>query len=377
MQGRLDWLDTLRVVAGLWMVGLHASSDDLGRPWVEFAVDDRWAPLIVRALLYTARTELFLILSLFLLMLTLDRRARPYGETMTRQAERLLAPFLAWTVIYAGFNFVKADAFGYAPQYLDKLSDTMTWAEFFLLGSSKYHMHFLPTLFVLVAAFPLYRVARDVPLLGLLLIGALAVKWQLDTFLWRYMSDWAYFEFVLRLVKLSTYLAYGLVGASFYGLWLRYPDQLRGFLPVLLWIGAGLLAIKFGGIWLAGTNGAWPYSWAPGYWADFLMPAVMFAACMALGQSASAGWIKAIAPYSFGIYLAHPVFLDVIEIQLKDSQMLPIWQMGIKTAFALVMAVILAKLLERSRYTAWIVGVGAVPWRRETPVSSTPAGGAQ
>ncbi|MGR3491433.1 MAG: acyltransferase [Shimia sp.] len=371
MQQRLEWLDTLRVVAGLWMVGLHASSDDMGRPWVDFPVEDRWAPLIIRVLLYTARTELFLILSLFLLLLTLDRRPRPYGETMTRQAERLLAPFIAWTLIYAFFNLVKAEAYGYGPQYIEKISEVRTWLEFFILGSSKYHMHFLPTLFVLVAAFPLYRIARDVPLLGLSLFGALALKWEIDTFLWRHFQDWGGFEFLLRTVKLATYMSYGLVAASLYGLWLRHADKAKDWVAIVLWVGAGLLALKFLAIWQAGTQGAWPYGWAPGYWADFLTPVLMFVLCMGLGQKATAGWIAWVAPYSFGIYLAHPMFLDLTEIGLKDSTWLPIVQMGIKTAVALGVTLVLVKVLERIPHAGWVVGAGPVPWRARRPI---PAG---
>ena len=65
---RQTWIDALRLTAGLSMVGLHATADATGQPFPDAELAERVAPMLLRAVLYTARTELFLIISLFLLL---------------------------------------------------------------------------------------------------------------------------------------------------------------------------------------------------------------------------------------------------------------------------------------------------------------------
>jgi len=94
VSGRLVWLDSLRLIAGVSMVGLHATSDAMGQPFAQFDQADRILPMLVRAVIYTARTELFLIISVFLLLMALDNRPKTYRATIAVQARRLLIPFV-------------------------------------------------------------------------------------------------------------------------------------------------------------------------------------------------------------------------------------------------------------------------------------------
>ena len=71
LENRLVWLDSLRLAAGVSMVGLHATSDATGQPFVDYTQAERVAPMLLRAVIYTARTELFLIISVFLLLMAL------------------------------------------------------------------------------------------------------------------------------------------------------------------------------------------------------------------------------------------------------------------------------------------------------------------
>ena len=144
---RLAWLDCLRLTAGVSMVILHCTADPTGGAWAGYPVEERVFPLILRTFAYAARTELFIIISLFLLLLSLQRRPKSYAATIAEQSRRLLIPFAFWTVFFALYSLIKAHHFGYLSEKVAALSDLKTWAEFPLLGSSKYHMHFLPTLF--------------------------------------------------------------------------------------------------------------------------------------------------------------------------------------------------------------------------------------
>ena len=166
-KNRMVWLDCLRLIAGVSMVGLHASSDTSGQPFSDFEVGERVFPVLFRAMVYTARTELFLIISLFLLTMSLDKRSRGYGATIKEQARRLLLPFAFWVVFFAFYRLMKASHFGYQDAIWQQLADPFQWLNYFMLGSVQYHMHFLPTLFGLVLMYPLYRIAVDRPMIGL------------------------------------------------------------------------------------------------------------------------------------------------------------------------------------------------------------------
>ena len=111
---RLIWLDNLRVLAGISMIGLHATSDSMGGAWADAAISERVGPTIIRTLLYVARTELFIIISAFLLVMSLDRRPRGYTNVVKDQFVRLSIPFGFWTLFYAVYGLVKATHLGYS-----------------------------------------------------------------------------------------------------------------------------------------------------------------------------------------------------------------------------------------------------------------------
>lgn len=94
LNSRMVWLDCLRLAASLSMVGLHASSDITGQPFPDFDVADRVGPVLFRSVVYLARTELFLLISVFLLLKTL------IALVLTSLTVIVLSrlPLLAWTV---------------------------------------------------------------------------------------------------------------------------------------------------------------------------------------------------------------------------------------------------------------------------------------
>ncbi len=96
--GRHAWIDALRVCAGVSMVGLHVTADAQGQPFPDADPAARLAPMVLRALLYTARTELFLMISVMLLVIALARRPRGYGTVIVQHARRLLVPYAFWTL---------------------------------------------------------------------------------------------------------------------------------------------------------------------------------------------------------------------------------------------------------------------------------------
>ena len=364
---RLAWLDALRLIAGISMVGLHATADASGQPFVDWPVEDRYAPLLIRAVIYTARTELFLIISLFLLLMALDRRPRGYAETLKEQARRLLLPFGFRAVFYAFYSLIKAQHFGYEDWVWEQLGSAQSWLSYFILGSSKYHMHFLPTLFGLVLFYPLFRIAKTHLWLGAMVFACLLVKGELDVFLWSNFMGQPGFDYALRAVKILTYTGYGFVAASLLGVWERWgrSRDLGAWIGPVALLGSLLFLIKLAATWKTAQTGAWQHSYTAGYWADFLFPALLFVGCLVLAHRAWPPVISRVAKYSFGIYLCHPIFLDLIEIGLSFQEFGPLSQVLLKIGVALPATALLVMSLERMRPLAWTVGLGPFPafWR--------------
>ncbi len=361
-QERLTWLDSLRLTAGVSMVGLHATSDSMGQPFAQYDQAERILPMLVRAVIYTARTELFLIISIFLLLMALDKRPKTYGATVKTQARRLLVPFVFWTGFYAVYNLIKAGAFGYQDAVLAALISPTEWMGFLLLGSVKYHMHFIPTLFGLVLLYPLFRIAQRHPVLGLFVLVCLLIKRDLDGFVYANFWGTDALPYLVRGIKIATYAGYGMVAGACLGVWQQTtPAWREGFVPLLIFFGALLFVIKLVATWKTVETGQWPFDYVAGYYADFLMPAVLFLIALSLGHYNWPEILTRLAPYSFGIYLCHPIFLDLIEIWLSEQSLSPISQVGIKIGVAVVMTALLVWLLERTRVFAWTVGLGPLP----------------
>lgn len=360
---RMVWLDALRLLAGLSMVGLHASSDISGQPFPEFEPVERIGPVLFRAIVYTARTELFLIISLFLLTMSLDRRDRSYVQTVQEQARRLLVPFAFWALFYAFYRLLKASYFGYDAAILDQLQNPMNWMAYFTLGSVQYHMHFLPTLFGLVLFFPLYKIAVRTPAFGLVILICLFAKREIDGWIWSQLREIEGFEFLVRGVKLMTYAGYGIVAASFYGLLKSgvSNDRLRDYGKLAILIGVLLFGLKLVYSHKVVLSGNWEYNYDPAFWADFLMPVVLFMAALGFRDAPWPDVISKIAPYSFGIYLVHPALLDVAEIYLWDKGFSPSLYVALKVAFGLVATSLVVYFISKFRFLAWTVGLGPLP----------------
>jgi surface polysaccharide O-acyltransferase-like enzyme len=360
---RMVWLDCLRLIAGVSMVGLHASSDIAGQPFPDYDVSERIGPVLFRVIVYTARTELFLMISLFLLTMSLDRRSRSYWTTIKEQARRLLLPFAFWAVFFAFYRLVKAGHLGYEDAIWRQLSDPTQWLSYFTLGSVQYHMHFLPTLFGLVLMFPLYRLAVDQPIIGLVVLLCLFTKREVDIWIWSNLQGIDGFAYLVRGVKLVTYAGYGIVAASFYGLTKRgfSENGLRMLFWISVYLGIIMFLIKLVYSHKVILSGDWQYNYNPAYWADFLMPILLFAMFMGAKNSEWPKIISTWAPYSFGIYLVHPIFLDALELTLWPLRLSPSLYVALKTVGGVAASTIFVIVLSRIKLLAWTVGLGPLP----------------
>lgn len=356
------WLDCLRLLAGLSMVVLHTTADPNGQPWTAYPVEDRIGPIVLRTLAYMARTELFLLIACFLLVTSLHRRPRGYAETIAEQSKRLLVPFIFWTVFYAFYNLIKANHFGYQSVVLAELTDVTTWLGHLLLGDVKYHMHFLPTLFGLLLFYPLFLIAYDKPVFGLAVFPLLLLKWELDRQVWSTFWDTEILPYLVRAVKLMTYVGYGMAAAALAALFKRTrAKQLRSYLPHVLLFAALLMIFKAFASYQTLLEARWQFDVATAYWADFLMPVILFFICLALSDRSWPNILSKIGGYSFGIYLCHPIVVDLMEIALSQMVLSPMLQVLLKLTAALSLTPLLVVAISKMSWTAWTVGLGPLP----------------
>ena len=145
-------------------------------------------------------------------------------------------------------------------------------------------------------------------------------------------------------------------------MWKR-QSQRRLPIGVIFGCGLAMFLIKVDAAHWAAVKGAWPYLHAPAYWADFLMPVVLFLGCMAGAHRDWPGILSKLAPYSFGIYLCHPIFLDLAEITLQASTWPPIGIVITKIGFAMLATSLFVRGLKATPAFAWTVGLGPLPNR--------------
>jgi len=370
---RMIWLDALRLIAGISIVGLHASSDPNGLPFPDALPSERVAPLVFRMFVYTARTELFLIISIFLLLMALERRPRGYGATIKEQTRRLLVPFAFWTIFYAFYGLIKAYSYGYQASVYNELQTVSAWLGYFVLGDVKYHMHFIPTLFALLLFYPLYLIAIKHPWLGLLVIVSLAAKREMDLFMWANLQDMPGFDYLVRFVKVITYGAYGMIAGSFWGIYkkLPTPEQTKPWFMLVCYLGLLLLGIKAVFTYRVAMAGNWQYNFNPAYWADFIMPALLFAALMLNAHRAWPPVISKLSPYSFGIYLSHPIFLDLFESITRNASFSPTVYVSLKVGVGLFLTCLFVALLKQIPFLAWTIGLGKIPYFEKPLLAKT------
>ncbi len=364
ISGRMIWLDFLRLAAGFSIIGMHASSAPNGLPFPDYDTAQRVAPALFRAVVYIARSELFWIISLFLLCLSLELRPRSYGEMVRQQAKRLLLPFTFWVFFYAFYRLIKAHYFGYDAAIWAELSSGWSWLQYFILGSVQYHMHFLPTLFGLALMTPLFLYAVRNPWLGVLVFLCLFVKRELDVWMWANLRDMDGFPYLVRAVKILTYGGYGMVAGSFLGLAKQGMNEkrLKEWLVFALISSTLLFSIKLVYSYKVIMAGNWQYNYTPAYWADFLMPLLLFLICMSAGLARWPMFISKIGKYSFGLFLMHPIFLDGLEILLAHPDLTPGIYVLVKFSATLIMTGLATWGVSKISLLAWTIGLGPVPF---------------
>lgn len=350
------------------VVLIHSSTDFGGKPFLDAEPSDRLLPVFLRSLGEFSGSEMFFLFSLFIMAMRVDKSMPSYGDAISNQAKRLLVPFAFWVVFYAFFRLIKADAFNYAPYIWEQVTQVKSWFGYFILGNVQYHMHFLPTLFVLFLFYPLMRTASRYPMLGLTLLLTLGIMNNTQGFIWSLGLEAEVRDYILRALKIMGYVGYGFAAFALYGIW---KDGIpRGESRLLRQIGfyfallAYVATLPF--FATAVQNGDWGLRSGWDYYGHFLMPVCIFLIFMGSQfLDWSPRWSR-LAMYTFGVYLVHPAVIDLFDIAAFKMGLADIVPPGvlvlIRFAVALPVSFAVAFGLSKVNALAWTVGLGPTPW---------------
>ncbi|MEP4249682.1 acyltransferase [Tateyamaria sp.] len=365
---RLIWFDANRAFAAMGVVLIHSTTDFSGKVFPEASQGERFVPVFLRSIGEFSGSEMFFMFSLFLMAMRVDKKMPTYGSAIATQAQRLLVPFLFWAVFYAFFRLIKADAFNYAPYIWGQLGQVQSWLGYLILGKSQYHMHFLPTLFVLLLFYPVMRSATRYPILGLMVVITIGVMNNLHGFIWGLDIDATLRDYILRMVKIFGYVGYGMAAFAIYGLWNdgipRGESRLIRRVGLYFAVLAYLATLPF--FHIAFETGAWGIRSGWDFYGHFLLSVLVFFIFMG-GQYLywSDRWTL-LAKYSFGVYLVHPLIIDLFDVAIfttgLSDHMTPSLVVISRFAFALPMSFGLAVGLSKLRSLAWTIGLGPTPW---------------
>jgi peptidoglycan/LPS O-acetylase OafA/YrhL len=357
---RLAWLDALRGLAILGVIGIHVTADSAGLPFAAAEPDGRLVPMVARAVFTALNYPVFLLASFFALAHVLERRRRTYREIVGDRARRLLVPLAVWTLLFVVVRHLKAHAFGYQDAYRAELSSGASWLSYFVLGSAQYHLHFLPLLFGLTLCYPLYRFATWRPWLGGCVLATLALWPLLDRAAYEHVASPEIREYVLRATKTFAYLGYGLYAFALHALHQRgiAAGVRRGILLASTVVGSAAVAILVGHGIETALEGRWlPLGFAV-HMARYVLPAVVFTLALA-AEGVSPRWLRHLGGLSMGVYLFHPVVLDALEVLQRGYELSPATTTALNFAVVSIVSGVTVSVAQRSKTTARLFFVPA------------------
>ena len=370
--GRMNWLDGARLAAAFCIIGIHTSSDSFGGAFEHAAAHDRVFPVLMRSVSEIASTEFFILVSLFLLSMKLSKTSTNFIPTMLLQARRLLVPFAFWTVFYAFFRLYKAYYVGYEQAIFDQIGSLDRWVGYFILGDVQFHMHFLPTLFLLLLFHRLYKLAISYPLLGLMVIPMLYLNVEMYQWIWKTVPDPMLREYAMRFVKILTYSGYGFFAYSLFGFWQRgiKPELAKALFGLSLFLVSIGFLIKLIYAQKVGIAGEFIIRTDMIYYGHYLLPCVVLTAFMMSWYLKWPDRLSQWSRFSFGMYLIHPAILDLVEIVCLQLTLQPDWYVLMKYCVTAFLSLSITIAIGKVKLIAWTMGLGPLPWENTT--SSVP-----
>ncbi|MET4562476.1 acyltransferase [Lysinibacillus parviboronicapiens] len=334
MQKRIQYMDSLRAIAILGVLLLHVAT-----PYVVLygkinEID--WQIGIIYNALSRWCVPIFLMISGALL---LGRTEEPLGIFFKKRANKILLPFIAWSIIYYAWA-----TYMWSPGY--------SWKEFFIMFFNNqiyYHLWYFYALIGIYLLAPIVNIFVNHA--SKQMIGYVVVLWILFYGVLRYYSYIVSNEFTL-FFPLSEYIGFFLLG--YYLAAFELTKKWRIGIYVLGFIGAmetvlrtNVLTAEQGQF----TSYAFSYS-SPNVIAMsvalFVFVKYWVNRKAARGTYRTSGIIKLIGQTSFGVYLVHAMILDKVRPYFFEDD-----ELFLKPIMAIPMQVFIILVL--STMIVWII----------------------
>lgn len=354
----LRHLDALKTLAMLGIIGMHVTADPAGAAYGDYPEAQRLVATVGRALMTPFDIGIFVAGSLFLLAHSLEHRQLAYQDQIGRWLRRLFVPFVAWSLFYLAFRYLKAFAFGYLDAYRLELSQLASWMQYAILGSAQYHLYYLPFLALLVLAYPLYRPARKNPVLGVGIVLSLLAWFALDRMVYADVHSLEARLYVLRATKAVGYVGYGFLAFALYGVMAKpWSQRARRIIVV---IASAVLVVSMPVLVrhavAEATTGRWLTHDLAAHLARHLAMGAAFVLFVFSSHVRWVRWLTALGPLTFGVYLLHPAVLDLLEIAERNSTLGVASRVGINFAIVTVLSFAVVAGLRRIPRLCWMVG---------------------
>lgn len=360
--GRVRQIDALRVLSCFSVITVHA----IGAP---FAPDDPGIG-VASFLLHYSREIFFFVSALVLVRTYLPRVGEngrlPDEAGFRRRRLRLVGmPYLWWTSLYFAVSIVhnrNVDPWG---QVLDDLP--LRWLYLMVTGNGSYHMYFLLVTLQFAVLFPLMlRLLRwtkghhGMVLLGSLLLQAAT----LSVYQWWYLPDdgWRGILGDASLVAYQFWMVLGAVAGLHMQRWhqmmIAYRRWILAAFPVAAFVLLWTFHVQFPN---RGSLGA----------SSPLQPVMIMWSLAALGvlyllsvriMERGSAALQTIFSYgaqlSFGVYLAHPMVLDVVLSLMRRTGLAQpqAWSSLLALVFTVIGAVAICMALHRTRFSLALMG---------------------
>lgn len=359
---RMNQIDALRVLSCLSVIAVHA----IGAPYPIDSVGLGQASLV----LHYSR-EIFFFVSALVLVRTYFPRLGPDGRlpdesAFRRRRFRLVGvPYLWWTTIYFAVSIYHTRATEPFGPLLKDLP--LRWLYLVVTGNGSYHMYFLLVTLQFAAVFPgfLWLLRRTAGRHGWLLLGSGVLQVAtLAAYHWWLLPDdgWRGLLGDASLLCYQFWLVLGGVAALHLDLWHSWLMRWRALVIMLMPVMAGgLLWSYWAQLPSRGALGASsPLQPLMVVWSLYALAVLYLAAVWLMQRGAPA--VRAAFSYgaqlSFGVYLAHPLILDLLLSLGRRLNLVPPAPTTSIALFLLTVlgTVALCAVLHRTRFSVQLMG---------------------
>lgn len=325
---KLAYIDLLRSCAMYMVIALHCVTGYIGNTGI-FATRTWWLCSVINGIGRMGVPIFFMISGLLALS---DSRTLDIKTFYKKRFSKILIPFIFWDVVYFLLTCLANNT----------VPDIVIFFRELLRTGSKYHLWYVYQILALYLLAPFIKKIVDACTKGELLVFLVIVLLQPTLF--RFINT------VQSAVTISPFLALveGYVGYFLAGYILGTWTFSRGQKAVIYVLGAlGLFLNIFGNYFISTPQHILTY-FTEGYsLSHYLCAGALFLLARELFEKCSASKpLAALAKISYGVYLAHPLFLD-LYFNLPLASLTPALTIVAKFIFASAATTIFVWLLSK------------------------------